>query len=232
MTRHSFAPLTAILLFGAAACALPIACGGGENPDPGYRPVTSGAGGSGGEGGASSSKAASSSGGDGGTMAGSGGMGGAGGSGGGGGEDCVDTGISEPNEAEASATKLGDLVDCDADSSGMVAGVLVDGSDVDWYSFNGTDGVGCTVDPTRSLAASDPIELCKYVQCVNGTATFSCPAGTTDDASPAGHPGCCGSQGFSLDPDCEGIDEDTTVYIRLKNPGGFACVQYTMQYHY
>lgn len=225
----SFAPL--LLLAAASSFVVPIACGGGATPDPGYRPVTSGAGGSGGEGeggeGGSSSTTGSASGGG----SGDGGAG-VGGGGGSGGAECVDIGISEPNETEASATKLTDVTDCDADSMGTVTGVLKDAADVDWYKFSGSDGVGCTVDPTRDIASPEPLAICKYIQCVSGTAQFDCPSGTTSDASPDGHPGCCGTKGFDVSPDCDGISDDATVLVKLTNPGGVACLPYTMNYHY
>lgn len=223
MIRSRLATLSLFVLV-----ALPLACGGGEDPDTGYKPVTGGGGGEGGgmggEGGL---------GGEGGGMGGAGGAGGGmGGSGGAGGEACIDTGISEPNEAEGSATDLGDLTDCDADSAGMTSGVLVSSADIDWYKYDGTDETGCDVDPERSIAATAPVELCKFVDCVSGTATFSCPSGTSQATSPMGHPGCCSSKGFLLQPDCDGIDDDATVFVRIKGTDGTPCVQYALSFHY
>jgi hypothetical protein len=237
MIQSRLATLSLLFLAGASLAALPLSCGGGEQPDTGYKPVTGsgGGGGAGGEGGTSASSGSGGAGGEGGGMGGAGGaggMGGAGGAGGAGGEACIDTGISEPNEAEGSATDLGDLTDCDGDSAGMTSGVLVTEADVDWFKYTGTDGTGCDVDPSRSIAATGPVELCKFVECVSGTASFSCPSGSTAATSPMGHPGCCSSKGFLLQPDCDGIDDDATVYVRIKGTDATPCIQYALTFHY
>jgi len=237
MSRSHTNVLPLLLLAAASLAALPLACGGGDEPDPGYRPVSGGSGGGGGNGGGggggdTSSSSSAGAGGEGGGMGGAGGSGGMGGAGGAGGEKCIDTGISEPNEAEGSATDLGDLTDCDGDSAGTTSGVIVDASDIDWFKYNGTDGTGCDVDPSRSIAATAPVELCKYVDCVNGEASFSCPDGTTEASSPTGHSGCCSSKGFLLQPDCDGIDDDATVYVSVKGTDGTPCVQYSLSFHY
>lgn len=201
----------------ATGCLMSFLVGAGACANGDETSASDGVGGRGGEDASGSSTASSSS---------------AGGAGGAGGEACIDTGISEPNEAEGSATDLGDLTDCDGDSAGMTSGVLVTEADVDWFKYTGTDGTGCDVDPSRSIAATGPVELCKFVECVSGTASFSCPSGSTAATSPMGHPGCCSSKGFLLQPDCDGIDDDATVYVRIKGTDATPCIQYALTFHY
>ncbi len=180
----------------------------------------------------SSSKAASSSS--------SAAVGAGGGSAGGGGAamSCVDGAPSEPNQAEVQAFKLKGqpISDCDGDG-GSVDGVI-NGTDVDWYTYQGNDKFGCTVDPTRTLSPTDQgLRVCKYLECLNGlgNTVFTCPAGTTADKSADGRPGCCGSKGFTISLNCKGsIDDVAYVYIRIDVPGANAatCVSYKLDYHY
>lgn len=143
----------------------------------------------------------------------------------------MDTG-AEPNETESEAKNLGTIDDCDG-SGDSVSGVLNGPDDVDWYRYDGQDAFGCVVGPTRSVTFMMPARICKYVQCSGGgDPTVTCPAGTTGDTSPGGRPGCCASDGFEIDIDCPGVDDNTTTYIRIDNPNGGECIPYTVAYHY
>jgi hypothetical protein len=111
----------------------------------------------------------------------------------------------------------------------MITGTLGNG-DQDWYKYKGSDDLGCSVDPTRTLSADAQVRLCKFASCTDAAVT--CPGGTTKFKSPKGLDGCCAEQGFSIKVDCKGISDDATIYIFLDKPQGPQCVNYTVTYHY
>jgi hypothetical protein len=229
--------LSPYLAFAVAALVI-AACGSGDSVgDDGPRDELPGTG-AGGEGLGSSSPASSSSaasGGEAGGPAGPGGAGGAeggaGGDGGGaGGDTCLDEGPGEPNEAEATSWDLGDIEDCDS-AGDQISAVLDGPGDVDWYRYDGDDTLGCAVDPNRGITVNGSVRLCKFVDCASGTAEMDCPQGSVAEASPDGHPGCCSNNGFGIDPNCSGIDDDATIYIRIDEPT-LPCAEYTLTYQY
>jgi hypothetical protein len=146
------------------------------------------------------------------------------------GAGCDDPG-DEPNETEAQATSLPDLTDCDLlGGDPTVSGVLRSGADVDWYKYSGDDSIGCLVDPTRDFEGG--ARLCKFADCADGSeGTMTCGGGSSDATSPDGLPGCCSDAGFSMDVDCDSIDDDATIYMRFDLPHD-ACLAYTLTYHY
>jgi hypothetical protein len=200
--------------------------------------ATTGAGGSGANGGMSSTGGTSSAGGSGGTTS----AGGAGGM-----LNCPEMGPGEPDNTEATATKLADVADdCDG-NGGSVLGTLTGDSDVDWYYYESLNDDGlCQIDPTRAISQSGmgALELCKYVECVEGgypninANGNDCLNGSTYDVSPAGRPGCCGTVGFEIDlplnPCTMGNGDDHLfVYMKVSEPGAQAdnCNQYNITYH-
>jgi hypothetical protein len=217
----------------ASAALLVWACGGGGSTtapaDDG--PVITGAGG------ASSGAVVSSSAVGGGlptaSSSGSGGSAGAGGA-----TSCVDIALGEPNESETTAYRLKAAAIDDCDGSGdTINGVIAGFQDVDWYFYEGDDGIGCSVDPTRSLTQSESgLRICKYFECISGdTEVDDCPSGTTPALSPENRPGCCGTSGFDVGLNCGGtLDEHAYVYIRIDQPGGnlATCNGYSLDYHY
>lgn len=242
--------LTAVVLFVACAKSGPVgfqnvggtpAGGGGSGGDgsggaggAGNHGNTGGAGNAGNTGG-SGNTGNTGTGGSGNTgNAGTGGSGNAGNAGGSGGSPppCVDTGPGEANETELSSHNLGSITDCDGDGD-TLSGVITGPNDVDWYRYSATDSFGCVVDATRGFSASGSLRLCKFVECVSGGGvSFDCPGGTQAATSPGGRPGCCGTAGFDIAPDCAGVDDDTVVFIRVDDPQGLTCVDYTLSYHY
>lgn len=233
------APLPLFWILAALPVALLWACGSSDEPQDEW-PDLPGSGGAGGASTTSSGDTTSSAGGAGGA-GGTGGTGGAGGEGstggaggeggaGGGGDACEDPAPSEPNETEAMATYLGMITD-DDDEGGSFTGTLVDASDVDWFTYDGVDVLGYTVDPSRSFSAG-LFRVCKFVECINGAQTdVTCEGGSTAQTSPEGRSGCCHTSAFSIDVDCVGEDDDTTVFIRVDQPTA-ACASYTISYHY
>ena len=139
---------------------------------------------------------------------------------------------AEPNDSEQTAKNLGTIDDCDGSGSSF-AGVLNGPDDLDWFKYSGQDAFGCSVGPSRSVTFMQPARICKFIQCEgSGDPSFTCPGGTSGATSPAGYPGCCGTDGFDMDIDCSGIDDNATVYIRIDNPNGEDCIPYSVSYHY
>ena len=66
-----------------------------------------------------------------------------------------------------------------------------------------------------------------------GTTTFSCPAGSMDDTAPLGQEGCCSEGSLDMDFDCSDVsDDNASVWLKVENPDGLACVPYQISFHY
>jgi hypothetical protein len=150
-------------------------------------------------------------------------------------EMCVDAIVcdadpNEPNDFDDDATPLGEISDNPADTLEL-AGVLDHADDVDWFSYHGTDVLGQTVAPTRTVIASGgTLEVCKFFTCDDGQAQVVCPGGTTA-ATEGGMNGCCAMGGFAFDDDgieciAGAFNTGGTVYIRLQS-GSAQCVDYS-----
>jgi hypothetical protein len=141
---------------------------------------------------------------------------------------------NEPNETSAaafslSATPLSDLDDVDK----VVTGTAL-GSDIDWYTYLGSDDFGPAVNPTVGVVPADKVEVCQFFDCVNPASprAFSCPMGSTA-ATDGDLKGCCSTTGFVVeDLDCTGASDDADVYIRVKAIATDACESYSITYHY
>jgi hypothetical protein len=148
---------------------------------------------------------------------------------------CDDTGPGEPgNDTRATAHSFGSIGD-DDDDGGSVAGVIASMNDVDWYTYTGSDDFGSIVDPARSLVGPG-LEICKYLECIEGDADFACPSNTTPDTVD-GLPGCCwtGAAEVAINAfTCEGtlVDDDARVFIRVRQAGAEDCEPYTLTYHF
>jgi len=142
---------------------------------------------------------------------------------------------NEPNDIAAEATMLEPIDDDDLQGD-VLTGVLADPGDIDWFTYAGSDIVGETVDPARMLVVEGgTLELCKFLDCLEGTELIECPGGTMP-AESAGHPGCCGTTSivFSAEGfECEAgaFETGAQVYIRLRNADA-QCVGYEVSYHY
>jgi hypothetical protein len=142
---------------------------------------------------------------------------------------CSDPG-PEPNETFQGASYLGAIDDCD--SSGMAFSGVLDGNDVDWFYYDGTDVFGCSVGPARTISADNQVRICKYPVCVQGTPDFTCPAGSSPDVA-NGFDGCCAEGEMSFGFGCTGTSsDDAQVFLRIDKPSGFACVNYSVSFHY
>ncbi len=153
-----------------------------------------------------------------------------------------DTGPGEPsNNAEATAAPLPAMDDADPSPHPQISGVINGNSDVDWYTYTGSDGVG-VVDPHVTFPSDLGLRLCSYFECLALNTLVTCPAGATADRSSAGRLGCCvnaGTVSLSVfDVYCGeaggGNDDSLRVFIRVDGPGLSAstCVPYTVDYHF
>jgi len=136
--------------------------------------------------------------------------------------------LDEPNDSELTALSLGAINDCDGNGATLL-GALDGPGDADWYKYAGSDDFGCVVDPTRTLNATGSLRLCKFADCDGASVT--CNDGSQSANSPEGNPGCCHTQGFSMDVNCSGVSDDADIHLRLDQAGS-ACVEYSLQYHY
>jgi hypothetical protein len=150
---------------------------------------------------------------------------------------CTDIGDGESNETEATAYQLTTqaITDCNS-AGGSFSGTINGASDVDWYTYEGSDTFTCVVDPTRSVSTLEtPVRICKYFECKVGQTNVTCPSGTTAETSPDGRSGCCGTTGFSVDLDCTTTSsDDAYVYVRIDQPSAPSgtCNHYSATYHY
>jgi hypothetical protein len=137
---------------------------------------------------------------------------------------------AEPNDSESNAIDLGTVDDDDGDGD-VVSGILAGVGDTDWYKYYGDDTFPGVAEPERSLSSSDPVRLCKFMQCVDGDGSPDCPDGTDAATSPDGREGCCGDTGFTMGIECSGTDDDNMIYIRVQTTTN-DCVTYSIDYHY
>lgn len=146
-------------------------------------------------------------------------------------EACEDESLTEANETQLTAHKLGTI--SDADSSGsFVCAVLDGGDDVDWYTFNGNDALFNFVDPTREVISDLNHRICVYITCDNGQPTIGCGGDETKDVAPMGQPGCCGVGNISPSLNCQGTDDSATIWVKVENIDALACVPYELTYHF
>jgi hypothetical protein len=143
----------------------------------------------------------------------------------------------EPNNTEAQAHWLPGITDHDSDGSSIM-GKLDGSSDVDWFAYEGTDVWNAIVNPWASLNVN-ALELCIHAECLNGleNTDVSCPQGTTQQPSPAGRPGCCGTNtgsGFELNLSCAGWfgDDSAHIYMRVSGAQAGVCQNFTLSYHF
>lgn len=139
--------------------------------------------------------------------------------------------IYEDNNTEADAADLGILGD--GDDPVTITGVL-EGDDVDWFTYLGEDNLLSSVGPARELTTAGALRMCKFAECGNDlfATEVTCPEGTAVAESPEGRPGCCGDDSFEIELNClDVIDDDAQVWIRF-DQGLADCTQFTLEYQY
>ncbi len=139
----------------------------------------------------------------------------------------------EANENQDFAHVLGDIDDASRFPSGNLSAGIASGGDEDWFSFHDEDKPGGFLFPGADLviSGSGNLDLCVYFVCdAAGTATISCAPGTEPNF--AGLDGCCSiglttTESVRVEPDCPGLDDSGTVYVRVYADGTIpACESY------
>ncbi len=149
--------------------------------------------------------------------------------------DCVDS--NEPNETSAAAFSLSATPISDSTSAKNPAGTFTGsalGADIDWYTYEGSDDLGPSVNPSVEVVPADKVEVCMFFDCINPASprAFTCPDGSMA-ASDGDLAGCCANSGFIVDGvDCTGISDDAKVYIRVKAIVADVCENYAVTYSY
>ena len=132
----------------------------------------------------------------------------------------------EANDTPATSRPLAATTDCD-DKGNKIRGTLASATDVDWFSFHGSDTPTCVVNPTATV--SEPgLRLCVYVKCDSGQGSVpTCAQGTKAPSPPSGLDGCCANTPGSVEASvsCPGTDESTTVMMRVAaaSPAPLTC---------
>ncbi len=81
----------------------------------------------------------------------------------------------------------------------------------------------------RPAAAAGALRICKFVACVEGPTTFTCPGETTPEIAPGGQQGCCAASLVDISDDflddlCSASgDDDAQVWIRVDRVSGLQC---------
>lgn len=147
-------------------------------------------------------------------------------------EGCDDTSPAEPNQTQSNAHPLAQVSDNDPLTYQCEA--LGDAADVDWFRLDAVDSVLGTVAPAVVI---DPPELavCVYFQCKSAGTGVTCPDDTVAANAPLGQQGCCGHGSFAPDIDCQGREEDASVWLVVRrDPEADApsCINYQLGYEY
>lgn len=150
-----------------------------------------------------------------------------------------DEDLGEPNDFRVDAIELGAISDDDVETlelEGVLDGTGDGAADEDWFTYQGGDDVGETVDPGLLLTVeSGMVEVCQFFACNNGDPQVVCPAGTNGVVE-GGINGCCGTSGFQFGPDdvecvAGAFDTSGTVWIVVRN-GSQQCVSYSGTAHF
>lgn len=147
-------------------------------------------------------------------------------------DGCSDESPAEPNETQGNAHPLPTL----RDDAGLayVCEALGSPGDVDWFTLDTLDVILGKVAPKITVDPAGP-NVCVYFQCKQGSTGVTCPEGTTASNAPLGQQGCCGGATFEPAIDCNGFDEDATMWLKVSRPAEPAlpdCLNYQLGYEY
>lgn len=139
----------------------------------------------------------------------------------------------EPNDTRPDAVSRGDLNDCD-DSGATMTGTLAGLADVDVWSWQASDTLGCIATPVASSA--DVLRLCMFAQCDAG-GSVGCFEGSP--SSFEGLHGCCQQTPGRLELElaCAGVSDDAILLVTAGHdplvPGiDRDCYDYTAAVHF
>lgn len=133
---------------------------------------------------------------------------------------------------EDSPVKLPEITDKDATPPHRLRGVMAGVSDVDAFTFLGTDSNFGVIDFRASTSGSN-MEVCAFVKCVKGTtARGACSQGAAA-TSALGEAGCCDTNAVAFSWNCKGftqVDDSANVTIRIKASAPI-CTPYNVDYN-
>lgn len=138
------------------------------------------------------------------------------------------------------ARSLGDIDDSSCEQS--LEGITESPGDVDWFTYNGTDGLtlgGCDTKPyARFLSGQAASEVCIYAVSsgIGFSSTPICAKGTPTDDGPPGDLlgtvyGCCDANEVQLDYNTPIIADNATIFIRVTG-GDDTCRPYKLTHGY
>lgn len=139
---------------------------------------------------------------------------------------CGDEGANEPSNDTSATASTFESATCG----------FLDASDSDWFTFYAKDrDFRTNILRFRAWSSAPTIEMCAYVNCVDGTT----PAGgcATHVSGPNGSLGCCwtgASEGFthSWDLDCGTTEDSGDVYVSMRSTTADACDTYAVTMSY
>jgi len=136
----------------------------------------------------------------------------------------------DPRADEDSATMV-DEVTCGNGNDLGVVGTLA-GPDTDWYTFLGNEVMFCPEQPAATAAADVTVQVCVFIECVEGDAdNVSCADESSAADSSGGRPGCCGdNQAQVANYDC-GMFQPRNVNAWVSvGTTEEVCVDYALSY--
>jgi len=147
------------------------------------------------------------------------------------GANCADNGFGEPNEAQTNAMDFGSISDVDTAGKTFCA-ILSGTSDVDWFTYQGSDDLFSEVDPFQSISNGTKARLCAFFGCKSGSTMLNCGANSKPTTAPNGQAGCCSSSPFPVTLECSSVNDHAQVWLRIDNPEANACIPYQVSFHY
>ncbi len=139
---------------------------------------------------------------------------------------CVGTTASDGNDT-APGTAIANKTDCNGTSA--MQSILAPASDVDWFTFNASDKILCSIYPSARIdQMAGDYDLCVYWACKDGSSNsgvVGCDQGQKVSNGPNGMWGCC-SQAAGLG--AEKVEINTTCStLGLGDDGGAAWIKVT-----
>ncbi len=156
--------------------------------------------------------------------------------------DCDDRGVcveplsckpldEDPHDDEGSAYEVTDVGCSGIIDLGVVA--TIQGPQTDWFTFMGGESFGCQEQPGAEVTADVDLEVCLFIQCLEGnTVGIDCAGGGRTTTSPDGVEGCCDTNQAGIDDyDCSGMftGKDLDAWISVGSDER-VCVDYALMY--
>jgi hypothetical protein len=140
---------------------------------------------------------------------------------------------AEPNDEEGTAVDL-DEVACDMTMG--ADGSIASGTS-DWFTFHGNDAMNCSMSSIAVVDNDDMQDLtvCMFFDCDMGEPQVVCPGDATEETTPGGIDGCCGTNSVAFTTQsCLGAatNDSGTVLLRVDGSAEQSCVDYQLGYRF